>query len=77
MAKRERVTIPAGEVRAGDRLHTAPGHRGKVASVEVWSDHPGKGGEWVEVFTDDDPLGMPLTTLRSSDPVIVWRKVPR
>jgi hypothetical protein len=73
MAKHERVTIPAGEVRAGDRFAIPEtGARGAtVTDVQVppW-------GKGLEVWTDADPMGMP-TNLRPEWKVEVWREVSR
>jgi hypothetical protein len=68
----EPVTIEAREIRAGDRFgRSKDGSRwATVTDVQI----PER--ETVEVWTDDDPMGMP-TTFRGPWPVTVWREVSR
>ena len=77
----KRLTVRADEVRVGDRVHDyLAGKPGPVVTdTETVFGAVGVGGsfagtvEGVEVFTDDDPLGMPAYTVPASDEVEVWR----
>lgn len=68
----EAVTIEAREIRAGDRL--ADPDTGRPAALVTDANRP----PWdaVEVWTDSDPMGMPVN-LRGEDRVEVWREVGR
>jgi hypothetical protein len=73
MAKHERVTIPAGEVRVGDTPEDATPPGCEVTKVE-------RVGDTVEIWTTaDEYYGMscPEIIREASESVIVWREVSR
>ena len=65
----KRLTIRVGEVEVGDRLDNWQ----RVTDVVLCYVPYGNEVESVEIFTDRDPLGMPVATFDPSDPIEVWR----
>lgn len=72
----ERVTIKAEEIEPGDWLVEPVG---PIAGRMIGPTVSGVAGDTgtVEVFTSDDPLGMPAATYEVGATVTVWRAVSR